>query len=233
MCKIKSLIVAIFLILPVVVVAQNKPKPSSEAKEEATKHYNAAEIHFRLKEFEQAAKEYEAAYRLIPDAAFLYNIAQCHRLQNNIEEAYIRFKIYLDASPYAPNRAEVEGYLVELDKQIEEKKKQEEEIRKAEEEKKRKEEALRKADEELKKVEEDRRRKEEEDRLKNQGLTNPAALDSKIVVPSTEKNTNRTLLWLGVGVGGVAALAGAAVGVFSLSKSKQPNADFREPFPIP
>jgi tetratricopeptide (TPR) repeat protein len=85
---------------------------------EAKKHYNRGLAHFNLREYKDAAKEFGDGYRLVPDPVFLYNLGQCHRLLDNAEEALHFYRAYLHAKPDAPNRAEVEGRIDALDKEL-------------------------------------------------------------------------------------------------------------------
>lgn len=88
---------------------------SSKEKAEAKAHYDQGTVHFNLDEWPQAIDQFKAAYRVFPDATFLYNIAQCHRKMGNTADALSFYKKYLRERPEAPNRAEVEKRIEELE----------------------------------------------------------------------------------------------------------------------
>jgi tetratricopeptide (TPR) repeat protein len=85
----------------------------------AREHYHRGTVAFNLGHYEEAAGEYEEAYRLKDDPALLYNIAQARRLAGNSREALRSYRTFLRLVPGAPNRAEVEGRIAELQKVIE------------------------------------------------------------------------------------------------------------------
>jgi tetratricopeptide (TPR) repeat protein len=87
---------------------------SSEARE----HYQSATAHFAVGEFGDAANEYQAAYKLKPDPALLYNAAQSYRLANNPERALILYKNYLQLYPNEANADEVRKQIDKLKEAI-------------------------------------------------------------------------------------------------------------------
>ena len=54
------------------------------------------------------------------DPVMLFNIAQCHRLNNQPDEAARFYKNYLRNAPGAPNRDDVERKIVEMERLSEE-----------------------------------------------------------------------------------------------------------------
>jgi tetratricopeptide (TPR) repeat protein len=92
--------------------------------EEAKRHFQRAETAYKLGDFKEAIRNYEAAYRAMPEPAFLFNIAQAHRQQYNLDKqtrhlhkALTLYKTYLRESQQAPNRKTVLNLIDEL-KQI-------------------------------------------------------------------------------------------------------------------
>src|SRR5262249_31478490 len=73
----------------------------------AREHFQRGSRAFALGRFDEAVKEYEAAYELRGDPVFLYNIAQAHRLNHNAEKALFFYKSYLARAPSAPNADDV------------------------------------------------------------------------------------------------------------------------------
>jgi hypothetical protein len=76
--------------------------------------FKRGRTHYQLGEYREALKEFKEAYRLRPDASFLYNIAQCHRQLGEISDAIKLYGSYLREAPDAANRAEVERQIREL-----------------------------------------------------------------------------------------------------------------------
>lgn len=116
--RLTGIVIAVALLLPAGVLAQPKsPGAAVQTKEkaEAKVHYDQGTVHFNLDEWPQAIQEFKAAYRLVPDAIFLYNIAQCHRKMGDGAEALSFYKKYLRERPDAPNRSEVEKRIDELE----------------------------------------------------------------------------------------------------------------------
>ena len=83
--------------------------------DEARQIYKQATIEFTLARYGEAARLYESAYALHPDAALLYNAAQSHRLAGNKQRAlglYQNYRrLYADK---AGNVAEVERFIAQL-----------------------------------------------------------------------------------------------------------------------
>lgn len=80
----------------------------------AREHYAKGKRLYDLGRFADAAKEYEAAYQAKDDPALLYNLGQAHRLAHENPAALLAYKAYLRNVPDAPNRAEVEQRITEL-----------------------------------------------------------------------------------------------------------------------
>lgn len=121
----------LFLLLSPAALAQKKGE-DDPALAEAKERFTKAETHFRLREFESAIVELKEAYRLYPNALFLYNIAQCYRELKQYEEALSYYENYLEKSPKAKNRKEVEEYIKQVKAAIaeeEERRRKEEEAR--------------------------------------------------------------------------------------------------------
>jgi len=89
----------------------DKDLAAKQAYEEATKAYN-------LGKFDKAIEAYERAYDLKPDPVFLFNIAQSHRLNNNFKQALFFYKSFLRNAPDAPNRAQIEERIAELEEWV-------------------------------------------------------------------------------------------------------------------
>jgi hypothetical protein len=90
----------------------------AENKERAREMYRAASQHYDFGEYKQALDGFKEAYRNYEDPAFLFNIAQCHRALGDKQDAVLFYRSYLRKSSDAPNRAEVQNTIAELDAQI-------------------------------------------------------------------------------------------------------------------
>jgi hypothetical protein len=90
----------------------------ADARTEAREHFRKGSRAFDLGAYEEAIQEYGAAYRIIDDPALLYNLGQANRLGGHAAEALHLYKVYLSKKPDAPNRAEVENKIAELQKLV-------------------------------------------------------------------------------------------------------------------
>lgn len=88
----------------------------------AKMHYERGTTLFDLQRYDEAAKEYEAAFEAKNDAALLFNIGQAYRFAGNHTKAIAAYRSYLRRLPDAPNRAEVELRISELQKLVDEQK---------------------------------------------------------------------------------------------------------------
>jgi tetratricopeptide (TPR) repeat protein len=111
--KLAFKIVAVLFLLQGTLVLPASAGPAEDSEREHTKNANAA---FNLGSYDEAATEYEAAYRAVPDPALLFNIGQAYRLAGKSSKALIAYKSYLRTAPAsASNRAHVEARVRELE----------------------------------------------------------------------------------------------------------------------
>jgi tetratricopeptide (TPR) repeat protein len=92
-----------------------------DAKAAAKEHYQRGTSFYDLGRYPEAIKEFEAAYQLKNDPAFLYNLAQSYRQVGDPDQALHFYRTYLRYVPKAPNRAEIEERITALEKQVAEK----------------------------------------------------------------------------------------------------------------
>ena len=85
----------------------------------AATHYERGERAYTLGRFSEAIKEFEAAYEIQPDPILLFNIAQSHRNDNNLQRARFFYQRYLERAPNAENRTEIERRIKELEARLE------------------------------------------------------------------------------------------------------------------
>jgi tetratricopeptide (TPR) repeat protein len=111
--KLAYKVVAVLSLLQGTMVLPASAGPAEDSAREHTKNANAA---FNLGSYDEAASEYEAAYRVVPDPALLFNIGQSYRLVGKSSKALIAYKSYLRTAPAnASNRAQVEARVRELE----------------------------------------------------------------------------------------------------------------------
>jgi tetratricopeptide (TPR) repeat protein len=93
--------------------------PTPEEKTKAREHYQKGLTHYDIKEFSEALTEFKNAYRVVQDPAFLFNIAQCYRKLGQDIEALDYYRNYARRFPTAPNRAEVDRRIQEIEHELE------------------------------------------------------------------------------------------------------------------
>jgi hypothetical protein len=104
--------VALVVLALAVRVAAADPTPAEQARA----HFDKSTVAYNLGKFDEAIAELETAYRLDPDPAYLYSLAQAYRLANNRERALFFYRRYLAvAAPDEPNRADVEQRIATLE----------------------------------------------------------------------------------------------------------------------
>lgn len=80
---------------------------------EARRHFEAGRADYDLGHFDEALAEFEAAYRVKPLPAFLFNIGQCHFQNRDHQKAVFFYERYLELVPDADNRVLVQELLAE------------------------------------------------------------------------------------------------------------------------
>ena len=99
-------------------VVARATRPVRDPAAEAKAHSSRGTTFYNLGRFAEALAEYEAAYMAIQDPPFLFNVAQCHRKLGHSQEAIDSYRGYLRVAPNAPNRAEVERRIDELERHV-------------------------------------------------------------------------------------------------------------------
>src|SRR5580765_2321188 len=65
----------------------------------ARAHFDRGRAYFEVDEYRKAIAEFKAAHIEKPDAAFLYNIAECHRRLGELSEALQFYRRFLATAP--------------------------------------------------------------------------------------------------------------------------------------
>lgn len=89
---------------------------SRAERRHAKKLFEHASADYEAGHFEDALRDFEAAYELAPVPEILFNLAQCHYELHQPREAAIYYRRYLEARPKAPNAVQVRERLAELDR---------------------------------------------------------------------------------------------------------------------
>ena len=94
-----------------------------QQKQEIHQHYDRATRAYDLGKYPEAVDEYQKVYEIDGDPVMLYNIAQAYRLNDQPQDAIHFYRRYLQRSPDARNREDVERKIASQEKVIEEKRK--------------------------------------------------------------------------------------------------------------
>lgn len=92
-------------------------------KQEMKQHYEKATRAYDVQKYAEAVEEYQRAYEIGGDPAMLYNVAQSYRLNDQLGDAQRFYRRYLQRSPNARNRDDVEKKIADLERIIEERRK--------------------------------------------------------------------------------------------------------------
>jgi len=93
-------------------------EPPDERTVQARALSQEASAQYAVGEFTGAAEKYQAAYKLKPDPALLYNAAQSYRMAGNNEKALLLYKNYVMFYPNAKNVSNVEQQITKLQEAI-------------------------------------------------------------------------------------------------------------------
>jgi tetratricopeptide (TPR) repeat protein len=95
--------------------AHAEPRSASES---AREHYQAASKYFNLAKYDDAIREFEAAYQAKDDPVFLYNLGQSHRLAGHLELSIRFYRNYLRIVRDVPHREEIESRIAEMERAL-------------------------------------------------------------------------------------------------------------------
>jgi len=89
-----------------------------DATGKARVHFEAGRALYRLGNYAEALREFEAGYQLAPRPQFLVNIGQAYRKLGDLPRAKETFERYLAAVPDSPERPQIENLIAELAAQL-------------------------------------------------------------------------------------------------------------------
>jgi tetratricopeptide (TPR) repeat protein len=113
-----NLLRRVALIVAIAISTTTLPARAADDAASAREHYQKGTAFYDLGKYNEAIKEFEAAYEIKNDPALLYNLAQSHRLAGNAEQALHFYRTYLRRVPKAPNRAEIDERITALEQQV-------------------------------------------------------------------------------------------------------------------
>jgi tetratricopeptide (TPR) repeat protein len=84
----------------------------------ATAHFEKGTRLYSVGDYEDALKEFKAGYVEEADASFVYNVAQCYRQLNQLNQALFSYRRFLSLAPDTPLRPDVERKIEELESEV-------------------------------------------------------------------------------------------------------------------
>jgi tetratricopeptide (TPR) repeat protein len=104
------------LALALTSAAGAQPTPATaQAQQQAKENYDRGVMAYNLERFDEAIAAFTRAYELDPAPILLFNIAQSRWKKGESERAVFYYRRYLEAAPDAPNRAQVEARIRDLE----------------------------------------------------------------------------------------------------------------------
>ncbi len=91
---------------------------STDSKDEATEHFEKAEAHMKVGAYDDAIREYEAAYAIAPKPGFYYDIGRAYELKGDKKHALEYFLKYLELEPNGPASTEARMRSVTLEHEL-------------------------------------------------------------------------------------------------------------------
>jgi len=122
----RSIVACLVGIVVALAAGAARAQLSADQKQEMRQHYEKATRAYDIEKYGEAVDEYQKAYEIGGDPAMLYNIAQAYRLNKQLPDALHFYRRYLQRSPNARNREDVERKINDLEQSIEAKRKTDE-----------------------------------------------------------------------------------------------------------
>src|SRR6476620_9263217 len=110
-----SLVLSFIVVLAATAARAAEPAPPPDDRTaQARTLAQEATAHYAVGEFVRSAEKYEAAYKLRPDPALLYNAAQAQRMAGNNDKALLLYKSYVMFYPNEKNVPNVQQQIAKL-----------------------------------------------------------------------------------------------------------------------
>jgi hypothetical protein len=119
----RSIALIFSMILVAVWAKEARAQLTPQQKQEIHQHYQQATRAYDLGKYQEAIDEYQKVYEIDGDPVMLYNIGQAYRLNDQPQESIHFYRRYLQRSPEARNRDDVERKIASQEKLIEERRK--------------------------------------------------------------------------------------------------------------
>src|SRR5438132_210620 len=100
MRRIVSVACLVVALLPAAAWAQ--AGPSDAEKKQARSHFEQGQSYYDAGAYDDALREYQAAYKIVPAPQLLFNIAQCYRLKGDKPNAIDYYQRFLEKVPNDP-----------------------------------------------------------------------------------------------------------------------------------
>jgi hypothetical protein len=110
----RSIVLAIAGAILLGVTTPAPAQPTGD-KTKALDLFDKGNVKYNLGRWSEAVELFTQAYEAYSAPEFLFNIGQAHRQGGNCREALFFYRRYLSNKPDASNRAEVEGFIKELE----------------------------------------------------------------------------------------------------------------------
>jgi tetratricopeptide (TPR) repeat protein len=94
-------------------------EPSPEVKRQAKAHFKQGRAYQDAGAFDDAIKEYQTAYQLVPLPELLFNIGQAYRLKGDKQSALAAYRRFLEAAPEANGSDEARVHVARITKEME------------------------------------------------------------------------------------------------------------------
>ncbi len=106
----------VIAMLCALITLTSTPVSAAEAPDEARAHYQLGATAYHEGRYDEAAREFQAAYDLDPRGPLLLNIAQAYRLRTprDCGEALRHYELFLAAQPNASEKPEVIRHVAEM-----------------------------------------------------------------------------------------------------------------------
>ena len=91
---------------------------AKEDRDAAKENYAEGMKLYNLGDYRNAREKFRAAYLAFPDPIFLFDIGQSSRMLGDGPEAVRSYRAFLREKPDAPNRAAVEGFITDAEREI-------------------------------------------------------------------------------------------------------------------
>jgi tetratricopeptide (TPR) repeat protein len=99
--------------------AQGQGGDAAEKRRQASEHVKQGDQHKDAGAYDDAAREYQAAYELVPHPVLFFNLAQVYRLKGDREQALEYYERYLAGDPDGRASAQARRFASELRAAIE------------------------------------------------------------------------------------------------------------------